>query len=387
MRIAQQVFRTGRASTVSFTSIVAAVAAGFALLNLASRAAADPPYVPQGPFPSVVIGDTVPPPTDVFGKEYSTHTPGVFGSGDEDHFHAKVPEQVLNWDGVGGTYNGSNFYGSRFTSDPPDTIPREVDALANKTDALFHEVIGDVSHLIFSVDDDGAVYYEKRVTGAGGVWAPPPAVDAPHPPEDLDALEVWGPEPPPLSPPDPAFVGDGNRYSLEDFGPLGIPDPLGVSVWDVSGGLPATPLWLTGEIAASIAIATGGVVQVPIDLINLDGMMTFSTTEDDPLGGPGIPVDELLFTVDPIAPAAGPGLDGGEIFVAKRTGGIGGPITAGFLFHGGHFWDTAFPVAATFGLRSENVNALESITGVPEPASAVLAVLAMVGLVGLRRRR
>ena len=388
MNIAQRVFRTGRASTIPIFSILSALAAGVALLCVATPAAADPPYVPQFPFSASFLGDTVQGPADTPGKEYSTHHPGAFGVGDEDHFHALDPEQVLNWDGIGGTYDGVDYSLSRAGPPIDDTIDREVDALANRTDAYYGTVIADLSHLLFSVDDDGAIYYEKRISGVGGVWAPPPVVDAPGPPEDVDGLEVWGIEPPPLAPPYPPFIGDANRYSLEDFGPLGIPDPLGVSVWDYAAGV-STPLWLATEIAFAVSVAAG---LPPGELneqqINLDGMMTFTGEEIDPLTGAVIPVDDLMFTIDPIGPAAAPLFDGGEIFVARRTGGIGGPIGASFLFHGGHLWDTAFPVAATFGLASENVNALESVaSAVPEPASVVLAALALLGLTGLTRRR
>ena len=80
-------------------------------------------------------------------------------------------------------------------------------------------------------------------------------------------------------------------------------------------------------------------------------------------------------------------LDGGEIFVGSRLGGPGTAVSAGgFLSHGGHLWDTAFPVMAHFGLLSENVNALEAVSTIPEPASLVLASLALLNLIALRRK-
>jgi hypothetical protein len=388
MNIAFQVFRTKRFSVL----VLAALAAGGFLIWSATPAAADPPYVPQAPFPAGLFNETVQAPKTVPGKEYSTHTPGVYGTGDEDHFHALDPEQVLNWDGVGGTYDGVDFSGSRFMSDPPDTLPREVDALANITDAFFHEVQTELSHLVFSVQDDGHIYYEKRTSGAGGVWATPATIDAHHPPEDIDGLELWGPEPPLLTdPPYTPTPGDANRYSLESPAPLGIPDPLGISVWDVSAGGPAVPLWLAGEIGAIVSMAAHLPAPISPQQINLDGLMTHTHSIPDPTGGPGfITVDEILFSIDPVGPPGGaPLFDGGEIFTATRHGGVGGPITAaGFLFHGGHLWDTAFPVATTFGVASENVDALESVIGgIPEPASLTLSMLALAGLISLVRRR
>lgn len=362
--------------------VVFMATAMIALMWSAQPASADPPYVPAGPFVVPTAGPILPGPTEVPGKEFSSHS-------DKDHFHFGDPEQVVNWNGLGGTYDGVDYTGSR-QSDPEE---RQVDALANVDDALFQEVINDAAHLLFSVDsiggtapgfDEGAnVFYEKRITGGFGVWAdqslatPDGAagseVDVGAPIFDLDGLEVWGPEPPDLNVPDPPFIGDANRYSL---GAGVLADPLGVSVWDIAGGIPATPLWLQGEIAVIISIASG----INIDAfnpeeINLDGMMTFAD-------------EKIMFTIDPMKDSTGaPLFDGGEIFVGTRTGGVGGGVLGGsFLFHGGHLWDTAFPVMGTFGLLSENINALEAVSTVPEPASLVLASLALLSLTAIRRR-
>ena len=62
---------------------------------------------------------------------------------------------------------------------------------------------------------------------------------------------------------------------------------------------------------------------------------------------------------------------------------------ATFLFHGGEIWDTAHTVMAHHGTASENVNALEAASTIPEPSS--IALLGMGGLAllgyGLRRKR
>ena len=62
-------------------------------------------------------------------------------------------------------------------------------------------------------------------------------------------------------------------------------------------------------------------------------------------------------------------------------------MPASFLNHGGHLWDTAFPVANTFGLNSENVNAIESASTIPEPITAILLGIGLAGLAARRRRK
>lgn len=344
-------------------TVVLAAAALFAVAWSAVPAAADPRYDPRAYAESPDPGGYQPS-TAVAGKEYSTH-------GDTDHWNVPDPGQVQNWDGFGGTYDGID-YGTE----------GEVDALANHVDEDYYEVIGDVASLLFSVDDNGSVLFEMCMWGypatpEGGVWATPQQINAANPPQDIDALEVYGPEPPYLTdPPYSPFIGSADRYSLEDVAP-GMPDPLGVSVWDVSGGGPAVALWSTADIARIVELAANlpiGTVD-PGD-INLDGLMTYAESE-------------IMFSIDPITmPTPYLSFDGGEIFVGTRQGGPGNPnpiLTGDFLWHGGHLWDTAFPVAATFGLDNENVNAIEAVSG-PEPATLVLVGLALLGFIGFRRR-
>lgn len=183
---------------------------------------------------------------------------------------------------------------------------------------------------------------------------------------DADALEVWGDEPTSSDVP-PFSSFDANRYSLESPFAPGKPDPLAVSVWDISGELPATALWSVADIAGIVFMASG--VSLDSQDINVDGMMT---------NGDSI----IIFTIDPAVP-----LDGGEIFVGTRAGGPGTAITSGvFLLHGGHLWDTAFPVASTFKLANENVDALEAVS-VPEPSSLALSALSLLGVIANARHR
>lgn len=84
-----------------------------------------------------------------------------------------------------------------------------------------------------------------------------------------------------------------------------------------------------------------------------------------------------------------PLIDGGEIMHRVNTGGVMFAIS--FLAHGGHTWDTAFAVAATFGYFYEDVDALEAVgtltgeTILPEPGSVAMLMLAG-GAMLLRRR-
>jgi hypothetical protein len=92
----------------------------------------------------------------------------------------------------------------------------------------------------------------------------------------------------------------------------------------------------------------------------------------------------VIYSIEPLSVPGTPiAFDGGEIFIYK---GANTPTT--FLNHGGHLWDTAFDVRATFGVQNENVDALEAAaTFVPEPGCAVLAAWGLLGAVSVLRRR
>jgi len=150
----------------------------------------------------------------------------------------------------------------------------------------------------------------------------------------------------------------------------------------------------------AVSIASG--INVPIDLIDLVAMMN----GDDFVfaAAPGT-LDHLIFSIVPILNAAEGGFlfDGGEIFVAHRTGAAGTFGAAGdfahFLLHGGHLWNTEFDVMGTYNTATENINALEAAnvisedgdddgggeTDIPEPATWGIAVLGLAGI-GMARR-
>jgi hypothetical protein len=352
------------------------------LLLLASLPAQAGPYVSQGPFVVPQLGSKVPGPPNVPGKEYSDDLDksGQVG-GPPD------PEQVIAWDGASGVRDSFDYTWSRLAFN--DDEDRQVDALANKQDILFNAVINNGSALLFSVDDEsrsaGAVppfsspyiFYEP-IGGpppvappppGGPIWAKPLVEIDQHGVTDVDALEVWGPEPQE----GPAgngggILGDADRYSL--YGDPFVPAlAQRISVWAYNAAANASTPYITAQ---QIANAIGEPDLQTI--IDLDAMMISDLLGDDEFGTG----DTIMFSIAPVAQ-----FDGGEIWVWRNPG------PAVFLNHGGHLWNTAFNVMGSFGVDSENINALESVA-VPEPGTLIslgLGGLALAGWVLLRRRK
>lgn len=280
------------------------------------------------------------------------------------------------------------------------------------------------------------VHYEDPAGPDGGspadTWAlieaPPagpgggPGVNH-HVVEDLDALEVWGPEPPSHDPDHPTRVKEGylggfpgpNKADADRFS-LDLDAGSGVSVWayDITTGVVA-PFIPHSEIVDAVE----GLFLEPgytFDdesrrRIDVDGTMVRDEGVDPGAATAWSTGDELLFTIDPIldgmmldpsgAPAGpAPPIDGGEIMhLVKKAPGLGpGTFSVSFLSHGGHPWDTAFDVGGTFGYYFEDVDALEAVgtltgdTDIPTPEPSTVSLLASLGLLGLvswglRRRR
>jgi len=348
------------------------------------------PFNSPGPFVNPVV-DGVPSPPQVPGKEYS-EDPDRNGNPS----HTANPGQVIAWDGTGGTTNTSNFLTLwNPTSGIAAPDPFQVDALANRKDLLFYDVIANGVTLVFSTglpeglrtDYDNYIFYE-RPPGNIGVWATPAQINQVEP-NNVEGLELWAPvqdETVPLEErindgllglpcvpgqltcvPGPELpVDDANRYSL--FG-----DPLGCSVFKSNGDC----LFLKADIATAITPLFPG-LNITDAKIDLDGLMTW---ENDilfslkPIDGNN---DGIITDNDPSKD-----LDGGEIFV-WRFG-----QAPQFLNHGGHVWDTVFNVKDTVefwtGLRpgTENIDALEAVAvcdhdcpPIPEP-STVLSLLTL----------
>lgn len=393
----------------------AAAAAACGLVSTASAVA----YTPVPVTGVVIPGPGMLPADMVWGKEYSHDIDVTGGPGAP----LPDPEQVILWDGGGGTMNGVDYSGSR----PNFQQDRQVDALANSRDALFRDLLRDAAGLTFSHDDEIIAFTpagptpvalpaagpiglpsgmmiggtgEMSIEYAGAfvgpaaldTWAKQPEIDSrlslsERPmPRDVDGVEVWGPEP---DEGNEGFRGDADKYSLEiDF-------ESGVSVWNASGSayLPHA------DIVAAVETLLGPVPDdafLPFDevrgrdAINLDALMVHdvvgSTQQFDRefASGPddgdlfdqeGTPLepnqegDQIIFSIrQTLLPGGGYYATGSELFVLDSFGGVD------YLEHGGHKWDSAFALSelALDGLVLEDqdiqiehavidINAIEAI--------------------------
>ena len=399
---------------------VALIGAAVAI-GMAGEALATIPYGSAGgPFPG--FGPAVSPPPVVGGKEYShdadSTTIGAIGS--PPPFDA---EQIIAWDGVGGTVDVTDYTGSRPLYTPDD----EIDAIANVRDFAYNELKTDVAHLVFSVDDSYTLYSAgasflgtvpaagpvilgngNAIGGAGeysveestffgnpadtqGLWASQAAVNGMPFPDDLDGVEVWGPEPP---------LADADKYSLDvDILSAGFVPTGPVSVWNGSGTPYVSHSLVVGAVTSLLGTPP---THIPVEeLINLDALMVQDVVGDpdsfdrDPTGvGNG---DEIIFSIrqipDPLDPD-GYYATGSELFVMS----LGAPAV--FLTHGGHVWDHAYALATFEVLGGTDIqapeygvidiNAIEAIGefAVPEPtAIGILCIGCLVLGVGRFRRR
>jgi len=283
-------------------------------------------------------------PANTPGIEFSDHTDRS-AIGDYD------PEQNLNTDGVGTTQDGLDFSNSRATDDND----RQVDALSNNGDAFYHEVTNNNTNLLFSVSNDANVYEHSVMSGTASIWTSPPALDNSIGINDIDALEVWGP---------PFPRSDAWHYSVaRDEATNEVGDFVGdfISVWEYNATLgESVPLFSVEDIANAIGLDPWNQA-----FLDVDAMMTSG--------------DEIMFSIAPIDTL----FDGGEIWVWN---GIEGEL-ANYLIHGGHVWDTGFDIADTFGLASENINALEALRPIPLPGSVWLMGFGIAALGFVSRHR
>ncbi len=256
------------------------------------------------------------------------------------------------------------------TFDFSDTEPYEVDALANGGDALFHEVMHNQATLLVSFQGDPAsagipvsVWYELPVVppgpnSTGPKWAKFNLVNDPNTLNDLDALEVWGPN-------DSTGLCDADDA---DFYSLQL-DPGGVSIfWYNKANGVSTPYVIQPIIQA--AVVSLGYVGPTVDL---DALMLYENQGvlGDHVWNTG---DTIIFSIR----AAGT-WDGGEIVVLP----FGGPAI--FLYHDSHTWNTVFPVATTFDLDppTEEVDAIEAYPYNYPTQTPTLTQWGLIILVGL----
>lgn len=378
-----------------------------------------PPYqmIEPGMFPQP--GPGLPSPSRVFGKELSfdgdvTVAGAAFVS---------APGQVTAWDGYGGVADGVvlNPVGA-------PVGPYQIDALANHADTLFMPLLEDRSHLIFSVASHGHLISGGQTPGivpsvgplattSGlilggaaelsyelgaisprsqrmGVWATRDEILAGYSFDDIDALELWGPDPQMVLPGETASAaGDSDKFSIkDDYSVLG---PGGAyAVWN-KGNRPATPGYLLhSDLMTAISPLMGwvGATAPASEVVDLDALMVLNAIGTNPdVFDAG---DRILLSLRQIVDGQGGFLaTGSELIILTHNGTQG--ISAEFLYHNGHLWDKEWAMAnlqiqvdgPTPMFLQLDINALEAAS-VPEPGTLLAgALLAGLGGMAMRRRR
>ena len=291
-------------------------------------------------------------PTLVAGKEYSENA-------DQDDFANNDFLQNLRWSGFGTTFDAFDYSNS---GSPPED-PDNVDALANGQDYLFNEVKTNQVPFLVSFSSLSDVHFHMN-NGTTGIWATRPQVRlTPRLSDDLDALEIWGDANTPQDGTALIFGDDANYFSIKgDFIlPNGIPPAISVYKYD-----PATDSSSLAFTHDEIRDSVANLLSIPNDFqIDVDAMM--------------INGEDIMFSLIPNSTV---GLDGGELFTWRR-----GNVSAQYLIHGGRVWNTQNPVGTIFGVNTENIDAFEGITAVPEPSGIGLLMLALLFACRHRKRR
>ena len=340
------------------------------------------PYNFPGPAVQPGAGAGLPEAKVVPGKEYS-HFQDRAASG------VATPEQVVGWDGIGGTIDAINFFGN----EPQTPSTTEIDAIGYHNDALFEPLLDDNATLIFSVGNGtsptgsgqtvlasgdiigraGDLSYESPLHGGMGIWATAAEIDAENPPVDVDGVELWGRE-------NPGF--NTNRYSLVGDANNGNVLGSGISVYCNGCGSLGNAYVVQDGIRDDVASLLGipedfGVESMEIDL---DAMIIGDTGGENSIFVTG--EDEIIFSIRQIPMPGQPNLfyaTGSEIFVKRRNS------QAEFLHHGGHLWDRDWALAnMQSDGRQLDINALE-VASIPEPGSMALAGVMALVILGVRR--
>lgn len=329
------------------------------------------------------VGPEIPRPDQVPGKEYSSEN-------DTSSLPTGVTlddQQNTMWNGKGGVDNTFDYNNNDATSHSPQ---QQVDELANVRDALFHAARTNNAAILFStrVDDNGGgIDYgapsngcaqgdpicSEAIDGTVRTWATWPQVDKNwnNPTTDpngllknLDALEVWAPDPPNAMPPG-ELTNQGNGTAAD-----GIDDANRFTLFDDSanncaifaGTGPGANCYATHD---EIAALFPGVAS---SLIDIDGLMVFDEVGDTSSFDIG---DWLMFSLWPIAGQAG--FDVGDAVYVWQKG-----AQWTYLDHGDHLWTNNW-----LGL---NIDALEAVA-TPEPSSIMLFALGLASMGASRFRK
>ncbi len=404
-------------------AVAGALAAASILWIVPPVAAA--PYDNPGPFFEPLLSSSgmpdLPAPAKVPGKEFAFALDPYATDAVTDSLNPSTHEQVVNWDGYGGTANGLNYDDTR----PGYPNGGNLDALANFYDTLVPSLLDDRAHLVFSVagvaamdnSSTSGIYALGTVASAGplvlsggstiggagelsyeqagafgpagqGLWASQADIDADNPPEDIGGVELWGPEP------TSSLLGDANKYSLaSDYDSFDTVLPGdAVAVWNADGTPFVAHSMVVDLVTSLLGTPAGLDLEALPALVNVDALMVQNLPGASPNAfdadtpyGP----EMILLSISQIPDAADPTgyyATGSELFVMDGTG------AGHFLSHGGHVWDKDYAVSA---FRSEfvsggagvvDINALEAVA-VPEPAAALLLCVGACAAFGLQSRR
>lgn len=254
-------------------------------------------------------------------------------------------------------------------------------------------VIGGTGDL--SVEESGV--YSGAPPEIQTLWTPAALINGMPEPTDIDAIEVWGPE--------PGTVADSDKYSLESDVVQSPGVAPGVSVFHyILGGGPSLSYishpTIVGAVESLLGMAPTTAFnqydQFGRNAINLDALMVRDVDGVIEQFGPG---DSIIFSisqmVDPLDPAGdGYYATGSELFHMEMTA-AGGTVTT-YLKHGGHEWSHLYTLGAMriLGLPGNqrayiDINAIEAIGAlvVPEPSALALLACSVLGAWMLFRRK
>ncbi len=265
-------------------------------------------------------GPDKPPPTSaVSGKEYSNNP-------DEEYTGTFLdPLQNIAFEGDGQVGDAFDYSGSGL-----DEF-HQVDALASSQDSYFKALVADQAPIVLSfaspdADQAGQIKTQMAQEDITTTWATPIMVNEISPPDDVDALEIWGSE----------DEETANMFSVVD-------DLMGVAVYKYDGET-STPYISSDDLKAAIGTT---------EYIDLDAMMVYDIA-DDGIFASG---DSIIFSIKEILSGEGDEevvvFDGGEIWVWNFDDG-----KAEFLIHGGEIWNTDYDLSSAFSVDTEDVNAL-----------------------------